>query len=122
MTDTNEVELIPYIFSNKPDSPHLGALLAMFYEGANRNTIGVMEAFDLIESEEVLLLVGVAADEEGKPVCFPIAKMLKAEDVPNFLSPDGKGGFYDPNDPTEAAEARENLKPIKEAVEQDNDE
>lgn len=123
MTD-EALELIPYTFSNKPEDnrQYLEALLVMFYEGAFHNRLGVMEAFDLTTNEETTILVGVEADEDGKPVCYPVARCLKAEEVKNFLAPDGKGGYYDPHDPVEASEARENLKPIKEAVELDGTE
>lgn len=120
MTDVTEnaqevVEPVLYRFANT-DSPHLDTLLVMFYEGAYNNSIGIMEAFDLRTNEEVNLLVGVAVGEDGKPVCFPVAQLLKAEDVPHFLSPDGKGGWYDPADPVEAEAAREHLQPIVDAV------
>ena len=116
---TDSVDAVMYKFTNKVDSPYLDSLLAMFYEGAYQNTLGIMEAFDLTENAEVPILVGVAVDENGKPECFPIAKLLRAEDVPNFLSPDGVGGFYDPLDPVAADIAKENMKPLKEAVEAD---
>ena len=110
------LDIVLYKFTNKAESPQLDNLLAMFYTGAQTNTLGIMEAFNLQTEEEELVLVGVAADENGKPVCFPIAKVLKAEDVPNYLAPDGKGGFFDPQNESEAAAAREDMKSITEAT------
>ena len=106
-----------YKFTNKAESPHLDNLLAMFYQGVYDNQVGIMEAFNLATEQEELILVGVAPDDNGKPVCFPIAKVLAAEDVPNYLSPDGKGGWFDLQDPNASAEARESMKTIEEATE-----
>ncbi len=119
--EDNKAELptfspILYKFTNHEDSPHLDSLLAMFYQGAFDNQLGIMQAFNLTTDEEYLILVGVAADENGKPVCFPVAKVLSAEDVPNYLAPDGKGGWFDPRNPVEAAEAREGMKSIVDSV------
>lgn len=105
-----------YKFTNQEDSPHLDNLLAMFYQGVYDNTVGIMDAFSLADEEPRTILVGVAADENGKPVCFPIAQLLRAEDVPNYLSPDGKGGYFDLQNPNEAQAAREDMKPIAEAI------
>lgn len=112
--DTTEFTL--YKFTNKDDSPYLDTLLQMFYEGAFGNTIGIMEAFNLKTQEEETILVGVSVDEDGKPECFPIAKLMSAEDVPNYLSPDGMGGFFDPLDPVARAEAKENMVPVGQAI------
>lgn len=91
-------EVTLYTFSNKEERPHLEALLRMFYEGAFRNHIGISEAFDREAKEEVLLLVGVTKDEKGEIINFPIARCLKAEEVVNFLGPDGKGGWVGNSD------------------------
>lgn len=110
------VQPVLYKFTNKSDSPYLDSLLAMFYEGSFANTIGIMEAFSLKDEEEHTILVGVQLDEDGKPECFPIAKLLRAEDVSNYLAPDGNGGFFDPCNPTELAEYKETVKSFDEAV------
>ena len=88
----------------------------MFYQGAFDNTIGIMDSFNLTTEEVETILVGVQADENGKPVCFPLAKLLKAEEVPQYLSPDGKGGYFDPLDMEAAQAAREDMKTIAEAT------
>lgn len=120
-TETNapeqeELDIVLYKFTNKAESPHLDSLLAMFYTGAQTNTLGIMEAFNLQNDEEELVLVGVAADDNGKPVCYPIAKVLRAEDIPFYLAPDGKGGYFDPQNESEAAAAREEMRSIAEAT------
>ena len=119
MQDTNsEAQFSPvlYKFTNEQESPYLDNLLAMFYQGAYDNQLGIMQAFNIETEEQELILVGVDADENGKPVCYPIAKILAAEDVKNYLSPDGKGGWFDERDPSAAAEAREGMRSISEAV------
>ena len=75
-----------------------------------------MQAFNIETEKEELILVGVAADDNDKPVCFPLAKVLAAEDVKSYLSPDGKGGWFDERDPTAAAEARDGMRSITEAI------
>lgn len=111
-----ERQVVLYKFTNREESGYLDNILAMFYAGTGENTIGIMESWDLAGEEEALILVGVQADENGKPVCFPLAKVLKAEDVPNFLAPDGHGNYFNPNDPSEAAAAREGMRTITEAT------
>lgn len=127
MTDeTNAVEVeevirvpanpVLYKFTNKEDSPYLDSLLMMFYQGCFSNRIGIMESHNLATGNEEMILVGIEFDAEGKADCYPLARLLRAEDVPNFLSPDGKGGFYDQFDPVENAIAKENQRPVQEAV------
>lgn len=111
-----EREVVMYTFTNKANTAPLESILAMFYTGTDTNTVGIMEAFNLATEEEELVLVGVQADENGKPMCFPLAKVLRAEDVSNYLSPDGKGGYFDPFNEPEAAAAREDMKSIVEAT------
>lgn len=107
---------ILYKFTNKADSPYLDSLLTMFYEGAFRNHLGVMEAWSLEDEEEHIILVGVSLDDDGKPECFPIARCLRAEDVKSYLAPDGKGGYFDPTNPAELAEYKENVASVSDAA------
>ena len=111
-----EFSPVLYKFTNQEESQYLDSLLAMFYQGVYDNQLGIMQAFNIQTEGEELILVGVAADENGKPVCFPIAKVLAAEDVKNYLSPDGKGGWFDERDPSAAAEARDGMRSITEAI------
>lgn len=105
-----------YKFTNQEESGHLDDLLAMFYQGTYGNSLGIMTAFNLETGMEEIVLVGVVLDENGKADCFPVAKVLASEDVLNYLAPDGKGGFYDPRNPTEAAEAKDSMRSYDEAV------
>lgn len=107
---------ILYKFTNQAQSPALDDILAMFYIGVGGNTLGIMQAFNLVEEREELILVGVQLDEEGKADCYPLAKVLSAEDARNYLAPNGKGGFYDPMDPTDSAVAKEDMRSFTEAV------
>ena len=111
-----EAKPVLYKFTNQAQSDELDDILAMFYMGVYNNTIGIMQAYDLNVEKEELILVGVTLDEDGKPDCYPLAKVLRAEDVPNFLAPDGKGGFYDPSNPSENQEAKDNMKSFDAAV------
>lgn len=126
MTDLDQEQIAPaeqvnaapvlYKFTNQAHSPELDDILAMFYIGVGGNTLGIMQAFNLVEEREELILVGVQLDEEGKADCYPLAKVLRAEDVRNYLAPNGKGGFYDPMDPTDSAIAKEDMRSYDEAV------
>lgn len=107
---------ILYKFTNEAESPWLDSLLAMWYKGAYDNTIGIMNAFNLETSEEELILVGVHLDEDGKPECFPLASVIKAEHVGKYLAPNGKGGFFDPRNPTELAEAKEEMRSFEDSI------
>lgn len=113
---------ILFKFTNKEESPWLDSVLAMFYDGVFRNRVGIMDAYNLESGEEETLLVGIELDEDGKADCFPLCKLLRAEDVKNYLSPDGKGGFYDQFDPRENAKAKEDMRPLEEAVVEDETE
>jgi hypothetical protein len=98
-----------YKFTNHPDSQYLDDLLAIFYRGVDANTVGVMAAFNVETEEEELILVGIQLDQDNKPECFPLAKVLKHEDVLNYLAPDGKGGYFDMTNPEEVAASKENM-------------
>ncbi len=105
-----------YKFTNQAESSQLDGLLAMFYQGVYSNTIGIMTAFNIEKGEEEVILVGVDFDEDGKPDLYPIASALTAEQVRQYLAPDGKGGYYDPQNPVETAEAKEGMKNFADAV------
>lgn len=108
-----------YKFTNQESSPNLDNILAMFYQGVYDNRIGIMEAYNIETETEELILVGVELDENGKPICFPLCGVLRAEDIKNFLSPNGKGGYFDMLDQKESEEAREEMRSFADAVIED---
>lgn len=115
--DTQEMrELVLYKFSNKVDSPYLDTLFGMFHHAAFNNSIGIMDAWNLETEQEETILVGVELDEDGKPDCYPLAKVLRAEDVSKYLAPNGKGGYFDPQNPREVAEYKENVRSLSDAI------
>ena len=105
-----------YKFTNQEVSHDLDDLLAMFYQGTYGNTLGIMTAYNLETCEQEVILVGVVLDENGKADCFPVAKVLGADDVSKYLAPDGKGNYYDPRNPVENEEAKEGMRSFNEAV------
>lgn len=115
-TPTPHRSPVLYKFTNAESSPHLDNILAMFYQGVYNNTIGIMEAYNLDTEAEELILVGVELDENSKPICFPLCKVLRAEDVTRYLSPDGKGGHFDMLDKQASEEARESMRAYDAAV------
>jgi hypothetical protein len=105
-----------YTFTNQENVTQMGDILAMFYMGVANNQLGVMQAFNIEKGETELVLVGVQLDEDGKPDCYPLAKVLAAEDTLNYLAPDGKGGFYDLRNPSDVSEAKDSMRSYEEAV------
>lgn len=107
---------ILYKFTNQKQAPELEALLAMFYTGAYENRLGIMQAKNITSGQEELVLVGVSLDAEGKTDCYPLARLLKAEEVVDYRSPDGKGGWYDPLNEQEVTAVKADMLPLDESV------
>lgn len=89
--EVKEVTLFKY--TNHDNSHMLDNLLAMFYHGVYTNQIGIMQALNEATGEEEVILVGVKSKDNGTQDCYPLAKILKAEDVPVYSAPDGQGGW-----------------------------
>lgn len=115
-TQEEGVAPILYVFSNRHPAPELEHLLSLIYQGVYDNKIGIMQAQDSETDEETLLIVGVDVGEDGKTQCYPLCTLIKAEDVTRYRSPDGKGGFYDPEDEEAAKAVKDSMKPVEEAT------
>ncbi len=63
-----------------------------------------------------MILVGVELDENSKPICFPLCKVLRAEEVVKYLSPNGRGGYFDMLNQAESEAAREEMRPYDQAI------
>jgi len=98
-----------YKFTNQSNSQYLEQLLEIFYRGVSANTIGVMTAYNTKTEEEEVLLVGVQLDADNIPECFPLAKVLRSDEILDYLAPNGKGGYYDMTNPEDVAEAKKDL-------------
>lgn len=85
-----------FIFSNNPKDAPAESLLTMFYEGVLMNTLGIMRALNTETGQEELLLVGVQDEGDGRINTFPVAKVLGREAPAIYRSPDGKGGWFEP--------------------------
>jgi hypothetical protein len=92
-----EVELMMHIFSNQGADAPAQSLLRLFYEGAMLNTIGVMRALNTETGFEELLLVGVEQHDANNSSVYPLAKILDKGGLTRYKSPDGKGGWFEPN-------------------------
>lgn len=106
------MEYTSYVFSNGMDGygaadPAAESVLQMFVEGTLNNQVGVMRSWNVKSGEEELVLIGVQLDENGKPECYPLAKVLLADEAANYFSPDGKGGWFDLSDRVEVAAQKE---------------
>lgn len=80
-------------YTNHADSHELDNILAMFYHGVYTNMIGIMQALNQESGQEELILVGIKVREDGTQDCFPLAKVLKSEEVGVYAAPDGEGGW-----------------------------
>lgn len=115
-TPEEGVAPILYTFANRSPAPELESLLSMFYYSAFDNTLGIMQALNSETGEEEVLLVGVNVDDNGKTECFPLARLLSAEEVEKYRAPDGEGGFYDLTDSEAAQAVRDSMKPVDESL------
>lgn len=96
VTDSPEIEVNMYVYTNNaPDAP-AESLLRLFYEGTLTNSIGAMRAKNTKTGEQELLLVGIYFKEDGSSDTFPLARVLSADDALTYVSPDGKGGWFEP--------------------------
>lgn len=93
-----DVKFAEWIFTNDKTNPYPQRLLHMLYDGALTNKLGVMHAKDASTGEQVSLIVGIIRNEEGDINCFPLARFLDGAEVPQYLAPDGKGGWVGEND------------------------
>jgi hypothetical protein len=91
------VELLMHIFSNHGHDAPAQSLLGLFYEGAMMNTIGIMRALNVDTNAEELLLVGVEQHDANNSSVYPLAKIIDKASLTRYKSPDGKGGWFEPN-------------------------
>jgi hypothetical protein len=94
----NEIEVNLAIFTNKDRDESCYQLLQLFYRGAFDNTLGIMRAKNKITDEDEQLLVGMTVNPNGQVDTWPLARILNPIEVGNYLSPDGKGGWYGADD------------------------
>jgi len=62
----------------------------------DQNNNPVMRAKNTKTGEQELLLVGIYFKEDGSSDTFPLARVLSADDALTYVSPDGKGGWFEP--------------------------
>lgn len=89
------IEMTEWIFTNDKENPYPQAILHAFYDGVVKNRVGIMHA-KLANSDEVhTLLVGIEVNEEGDVGCYPLARLLSADEQNLYIAPDGNGGWQD---------------------------
>lgn len=93
---STEVEMNMYVFSNIAHDAPAMSLIQMFYDGVLKNEVGIMRARVAGTEDTVLVLVGVSKDEDGSVNCYPLAKILDAEQATYLESPDGLGNYNVP--------------------------
>lgn len=95
-TKPKEQEILLTVFTNTPHDEAAYQVLQLFYKGAVENSIGMMRALNNATGNEELILVGMQPNAAGGVDSFPLAKVLVKDDVENYFSPDGRGGWFDP--------------------------
>lgn len=86
-------DLYEYIYTNDHANPMLPRLFHFLYDAVFNNKVGVMHAYNKATKQVQTLIIGVELDENGNPMCLPLAKILTAEEQENYLAPNGFGGF-----------------------------
>lgn len=89
------VKMYEWVFTNEKDNPYPHRLLHAFYDGVFKNRVGVMTAKVKGTDQIHTLLVGVEVDEEGNVSCYPLAKILSADEHGQYLAPTGDGEFIE---------------------------
>lgn len=94
-TEENTQKLTLHVFTNHKDTEHtnlLKGLLRMVYSSAATGKLAVMQSLNEETQQEELIIVGVEQSESGVN-CYPLFAPIKAEDVPKYSAPDGRGGW-----------------------------
>ncbi len=87
-----EIEHVLHVLSNDPQTWKYD-LLQMLLEGALNNQLGYMDALNKTTGETHRLLVGLQVSDIGLIDAYPLARLLDAEEVENYIAPDGRGGW-----------------------------
>lgn len=86
------VEHVLNVLSNDPQKWKFD-LLEMFLQGAIYNQIGYMDALNKNTGVTERLLVGIEPNANGTFSTYPLARLLEADEINNYIAPDGKGGW-----------------------------
>ena len=93
----------------------LEMMFKMYHTGAFQNTIGIMEAMNKTTGNEEVLIVGLTfSEKDGEKTiaeCYPLARILDKDEVDNYLSPDGRGGYWGEIDHTPEVAPTEDVSP-----------
>lgn len=91
----------PHVFSNNPYNPVPYGLLDLFYKLVHENRVGIIDANDSETGEAALVLCFVGDKGDGDVELYPVASLLKEEEITRYRAPTGDGGFYEPADSAE---------------------
>lgn len=89
------VEMTEWVFANEKN-PALRQLFHSLYSGVFTNRVGLAHCKNIKTGELQTLLVGVNPTETGAQL-FPLAVVIEEANVGDYASPDGKGGFIEPD-------------------------
>lgn len=89
------IEMNEWVFTNDKTNPFVRQQFHMLMNAAFSNQLGVMHAKVRDTDEIKTILVWVTTREEGGVVTYPIATFINPDDAPQFLAPDGSGGYID---------------------------
>lgn len=83
----------PHVYSNEPYNPVPYGLLDLFYKVTHENRLGLMVALDTETNEPRLVLCMVGDKGEEDVDLFPIAALLKEEELTRYRAPLGNGEY-----------------------------
>lgn len=89
------IQMTEWIFANEAN-PALRQLFHSLYSGVFQNRIGIAHCKNTTTDKLETLIVGVQPNGEGGAQLYPLAVIIGEEDVLNWHSPDGKGGYVGP--------------------------
>lgn len=95
------LEMNEWVFTNDKTNPHIRQQFHALMDAAFANVLGVMHAKDKDTGDIHTLLVMVESRGEEGVVTYPMAQLLKMEDMDRYLAPDGSGGYLDPAEDTD---------------------
>lgn len=86
------VNMYEWVFANERN-PALLQLFHSLYEGAFKNRLGIAHCKNRTNDKLQTLIVGVNPTEGGGAQLYPLAVILEEDQLADFMSPDGHGGY-----------------------------
>lgn len=86
----------PHVYANDTHNPVPYGLLDIMYRQAFDNRLGIAVCKDAVTGELATVLAFIGDRGEEDVEIFPVAVLLKGEDVARYRAPTGDGNYYEP--------------------------